>query len=1454
MKKIRSATQIVSFLLILSILFLYVPLFLVGCGGGAGGGNVEWFGGYNGGGSTPSTPAITTTQVTGNVNTSEIGGTNLSVISVWQDASSVSSNGSVTSTVSQKGTQLLFVIDVSSQLRGMALSVPQESRKGDVAFDANSTAISLLFLTPGILTTDPKETPQRISELQSLSGFSTLLSYLKTNLPVKAISDIVKDTQYGQLLGNCINEWMKLHPFENRTLSMIKKGMVPKFPQKRSISSNGYCYLDPNDSSNLSSVRYTIGNYGWRTVVVDRRVLDKNSNQLSVNRIANGRDDLDGIVPLSIGSIFNIFNPSWGNPTTMTDYVDFSPPAHKLQYWITGPGYLPGDTLPPTMILDDADAWANTVLQFIVLPLLGLATGIPASELYDANKDIFKGIRDYMDVSKLQSAQDKEQSKTELSRTFVNLATTDAAIQYIKNVLVAKGFSLVGGSLSVIFAAFSVASTVYNCEMAADFLSKSPRVAKIEVRTPASSVSTHLTGIKLSPSSVTIPSKQSQTFFAVGQYDDDSTSDVSGQVTWSCDNTSVGTISKAGLFTAASNINSTQTAHITVEKDGITSNQATVTVNNDEDVGHWNVQLEEVYSGYGAIKCIYFLDTQNGWAVAENGGFNVIYRTTNGGDTWEYYSDNSAGPMYIIDIYFSDTQNGLAFTEYDIWQTTNGGHSWKKIFGVIGDTHRFRGVHFTNSQNGWVVGEKREVINNTNTIRGVIYHTNDWGVTWKEQSLGIAGCDRLFSVYFSDNQNGWVSGTGEANGGVIYHTNDGGLSWTKQIQMNAGCLCEKIFFTDLQNGWATVLDGSSYNASIYHTNDGGITWKSQYSESNCHFNSLYFTDSKNGWVVGSRRVQKADYVLHTIDGGMTWKKHKFGWEWGNYFGIPSLCSVYFIDPHNGWFGGEGLSYQDQPLILKYSDTSNFINKPIISDCNGRIEQGTTLPVTIRGAYFGDSQGDGYVNFGSVVQRSIISWSNKKIECNFPNGVPSGNAYTYVCTDTNETSNKVRISVVSPSPGGGGGGGGTPPPTPTITNITPDPAAQNEYIWITGTNFGSSQGSGYVNFGDTQQATVKEWNDTQIVCKVPVTAPVGSVVVSVHSYYGTIASAILNVTAAETWHIETIDGIGGFCYGCSSIASSTGGGGNQCISFLVAPGDPASNSLKYAKNNGGAYWSMETVDTDIGTAPFGATSSLSMYEISSGWPGISYRKGDDIHAMLWNGIVDAWGINVIDTAGPSEGHTSLLNAFGELCLSYMSNGLKFSTRNPVTNTWTTPETVDDSFILGGFNSLSLPGPAMYRVSYIDNDHNSLKYAEKNGYDGWSKETIAINVGASHSIASYLPSSKLALSPIICYCDLTSSKLKCATKQGGTWIFDTIDDTPPFGGNVVIAMDGSSNPCIAYNDMTSLKYARWNGVAWNIETVDSMNPLVSRISFVFDPSTWRPCISYMTDGILKFATKY
>jgi RHS repeat-associated protein len=131
-------------------------------------------------------------------------------------------------------------------------------------------------------------------------------------------------------------------------------------------------------------------------------------------------------------------------------------------------------------------------------------------------------------------------------------------------------------------------------------------------------------------------------------------------------------------------------------------------------------------------------------------------------------------------------------------------------------------------------------------------------------------------------------------------------------------------------------------------------------------------------------------------------------------------------------------------------------------------------VTIAGSGFGNSQGSSTVKFNGTTA-TATSWSASSIVVTVPTGATTGSV---VVTVSNKASNGVTFTVL---------------PAPSISSLSVTSGAVGAAVTISGSNFGSTQGTSTVKFNGTT-ATVSSWTATAIGVTVPSGATTGNVVV------------------------------------------------------------------------------------------------------------------------------------------------------------------------------------------------------------------------------------------------------------------------------------------------------------------------------------------------------------------------
>ncbi|PSR22685.1 MAG: cell surface protein [Sulfobacillus acidophilus] len=154
-------------------------------------------------------------------------------------------------------------------------------------------------------------------------------------------------------------------------------------------------------------------------------------------------------------------------------------------------------------------------------------------------------------------------------------------------------------------------------------------------------------------------------------------------------------------------------------------------------------------------------------------------------------------------------------------------------------------------------------------------------------------------------------------------------------------------------------------------------------------------------------------------------------------------------------------------------------------------------LTIFGSGFGAAQGTGYVQFsqnginyggpGDAYHVSIVNWSNSAITVEVPNGssgpaLTPGSATLTVVTGSGTPTPALSLTIV-------------PPPLLSAAISPPGPVQPGQLITVSGNNFGSSQGTGYVliqqngvNYGepgDWYGVSIVTWTNNSITFRVPI---------------------------------------------------------------------------------------------------------------------------------------------------------------------------------------------------------------------------------------------------------------------------------------------------------------------------------------------------------------------------------
>lgn len=287
---------------------------------------------------------------------------------------------------------------------------------------------------------------------------------------------------------------------------------------------------------------------------------------------------------------------------------------------------------------------------------------------------------------------------------------------------------------------------------------------------------------------------------------------------------------------------------------------------------------------------IYFVNDRIGWYA---NGAGKIYKTTDGGDTWQKQFDQPG--TYFRCLAFLDENHGYAgnigpgyFPNVNdtcpLYETKDGGTTWQKVTTIEGPS---------------IVGLcalqvlREEIVNagkleNRTRLIGVgrvggptaMIVSDDLGATWQQIDISKQAA-MAFDVHFFNRREGFIAASTDADvansHALILRTQDGGETWTKVYESSRPYeLTWKISFPTRKVGYVTI---QSYNPDpkiaerfVAKSIDGGQSWQEVPLVTNAAVREfgIAFLNETTGWVGAM------PHGFFTADGGDTWIKANIG--------------------------------------------------------------------------------------------------------------------------------------------------------------------------------------------------------------------------------------------------------------------------------------------------------------------------------------------------------------------------------------------------------------------------------------------------------------------------------------------------------------------------------------------------------------------------------------------------
>jgi photosystem II stability/assembly factor-like uncharacterized protein len=223
------------------------------------------------------------------------------------------------------------------------------------------------------------------------------------------------------------------------------------------------------------------------------------------------------------------------------------------------------------------------------------------------------------------------------------------------------------------------------------------------------------------------------------------------------------------------------------------------------------------------------------------GNIGKVLRTEDAGNTWADISNASINGS-LQSVWFTSPDTGFAgrSSTFGMYKTTNGGLTWSQNFGYYFTT--CYSMHFLNDTLGFA-----------GAFGNAIFRTTNGGDTWSQQSYPQLS-EYIRSFDFADSLRGMA-----VAGGYIYKTINGGTTWSSTFytgNLRSGALSDDghTVVTNLTGG---IKIGNNYGASFTEANpQAGIST----------FRRVRLLNNTQGWVGGDEGK-----ILKTSNGGETWQ-------------------------------------------------------------------------------------------------------------------------------------------------------------------------------------------------------------------------------------------------------------------------------------------------------------------------------------------------------------------------------------------------------------------------------------------------------------------------------------------------------------------------------------------------------------------------------------------------------
>ena len=283
----------------------------------------------------------------------------------------------------------------------------------------------------------------------------------------------------------------------------------------------------------------------------------------------------------------------------------------------------------------------------------------------------------------------------------------------------------------------------------------------------------------------------------------------------------------------------------------------------------WTSVNVDTTQGFRALDAV---DAETAWVGGDGGG---VFRTTDGGGTWDEVSPPGSGGLLFRDVEARSASEAVVLSIGEgeasrIYKTVDGGATWTETFRSAEPAAFYNCVDF------WPGGKRGIAMSDPVDGEWRIITTSDGGDTWTIADTRGLEAPGEFGYSASGTclvtagaRDAWIGGGGAA--AKIYATHDGGRSWSSADSTIATGEAAGVFGLGFRNprqgiavGGDFGLEDDGVDRAAYST-DGGRTWTNSDSDLGGYREAVAWIGGRTAIAIGPNGSD----ISH--DNGRSWK-------------------------------------------------------------------------------------------------------------------------------------------------------------------------------------------------------------------------------------------------------------------------------------------------------------------------------------------------------------------------------------------------------------------------------------------------------------------------------------------------------------------------------------------------------------------------------------------------------